>query len=42
MGFTLKVLASYVEPVNSFWGKKITISNTINTKLKNIIIYKYQ
>ena len=40
MGFTLKILTSFVKSVVSFWGKKITIRKTINLKLENMF-YEY-
>ena len=41
MGFTLKILTSYIKSVASFWGNKITIRKTINTKLKKYIFFIY-
>ena len=38
--FIPKILTSYVESVDSFWGKKITIGKTINIKLKKIYFIK--
>ena len=37
-GFHTEDIEKYVESVVSFWGKKITIRETINTKLKKYIL----
>ena len=40
MCFIPKILTSYVESVDNFCGKKITIGKTINIKLKKIYFIK--